>query len=898
MIKRLLVLALVFVSITAFGQTGTVTGKLVDSETGEGLLGANVVIEGTTIGAIVDLNGAFTISGAPSGNQTLDISYIGYETRKVEVNVPNGGTVNTGTLKLNSAAVGLSEVQVIASVAIDRKTPVAVSTIKSKEIQEKVGNQEFPEMLRNTPSIYVTKQGGGFGDSRINVRGFDQRNVAVMINGIPVNDMENGAVYWSNWAGLADVTSSMQVQRGLGASKLAVPSVGGSINIITNAAEMDKGGSVSASFGNDGYQKYGLMYSTGLMDNGLALTVQGTHTRGNGYVDGTMFRGYSYFLSLAKVFNDQHSIHFTAFGAPQRHNQRQDAQSYTTFEQYGIKYNANWGYLDGEEFAMEDNFYHKPQISLNHYWNINNDTELSTSVYASFGRGGGSGDRGSINRTRYRALPKTQDGLLRFDDIKAWNSGQTVADFGADNTTWLGPNEDPNYDGQFAGEYVLGWSGPGQGIVKRASMNEHNWFGVISNLSKKINDNWSFVGGVDFRYYKGLHYTRVQDLLGLAALYDDNDVNNVNHYVTEEGRDDNNIIAYNNDGLVNWLGLYTQIEYTNDKVSAFVSLSGSNQGFKRIDYFNYLDSDPEQETDWQNFLGGTIKAGVNYLINDHHNVYVNGGYFSRQPIFDNVFVNFVNDINEDAENQTVNAIEVGYGYRSGILAANLNLYRTSWGNRQFTLSRIDADNNGDNNDRAIFDDVAQLHQGIEFDFVLTPMKGLSINGMASFGDWVYSNDFNASQVFNDNNELLDNDVVLYTDGVKVADAAQVTFSLGANYEVIRGGKIYVNYFHADNVYAQFDLDNFQTPGNQVWELPSYGLMDAGFSYNFNINKLDFTWTLNVNNLLDEEYISEAFTNELTDDPNSIIPGTDNADVSNEVFFGWGRSWNTGIKMRF
>ena len=52
----------------------------------------------------------------------------------------------------------------------------------------------------------------GFGDSKINVRGFEQNNIAVMINGVPVNDMETGWVYWSNWSGLADVTNKMQVQ--------------------------------------------------------------------------------------------------------------------------------------------------------------------------------------------------------------------------------------------------------------------------------------------------------------------------------------------------------------------------------------------------------------------------------------------------------------------------------------------------------------------------------------------------------------------------------------------------------------------------------------------------------------------------------------------------------------
>ena len=91
----------------------------------------------------------------------------------------------------------------VADIAKDRKTPVAVSTIKEAQIVERLGNQEFPEILKSTPSIYSAKGGGGFGDGRLNIRGFDTNNTAVMINGVPVNDMEGGTVYWSNWAGLS-----------------------------------------------------------------------------------------------------------------------------------------------------------------------------------------------------------------------------------------------------------------------------------------------------------------------------------------------------------------------------------------------------------------------------------------------------------------------------------------------------------------------------------------------------------------------------------------------------------------------------------------------------------------------------------------------------------------------
>ena len=248
--KQILSLCLSFIAVAAFSQT-QVSGTVIDSELDSPLPGATVVIKGSSTGISTDFNGNFTLKSADDG--VLIVSYVGYET--LEVAFTPGQ--NLGILSLQPSSELLEGVMVIASVAIDRKTPVAVSTIKATQIETKLGTQEFPEILKSTPGVYATKSGGGFGDGRLNLRGFNSENVAVMINGVPVNDMENGRVYWSNWAGLSDVTSSMQVQRGLGASNLAVPSIGGTVNILSKTIDVESGGSITTSIGNDGYLKYG-----------------------------------------------------------------------------------------------------------------------------------------------------------------------------------------------------------------------------------------------------------------------------------------------------------------------------------------------------------------------------------------------------------------------------------------------------------------------------------------------------------------------------------------------------------------------------------------------------------------------------------------------------------------
>ena len=230
----------------------------------------------------------------------------------------------------------IDEIVLVGTVDIakDRKTPVAVSTIKENAIVEKLGNQEFPEMLNTTPSVYATKAGGGFGDSKINMRGFTSENIAVMVNGMPVNDMENGKVYWSNWSGISDVTSAMQVQRGLGASKLAIASVGGTINIVTRAADKKKQGTLSIGLANDGYHKAVFSYNTGKSEKGWSSSFLLSRTSGAMYADGTNFEAYNYYFALGFQPNKQHDLQFTFTGAPQWHHQRGSTSTIADYIKY------------------------------------------------------------------------------------------------------------------------------------------------------------------------------------------------------------------------------------------------------------------------------------------------------------------------------------------------------------------------------------------------------------------------------------------------------------------------------------------------------------------------------------------------------------------------------------
>ncbi len=840
--RKSITLTIVFMFLATIGMMAqnVITGVVVDDASGESLPGASVVVKGTTQGTITGVDGSFKLT-VESTNLTITVSYVGYLAKDIAIN----GQTDLGKIKLKSDAVGLEEVNVIASVAVDRKTPVAVSKVDPVVIEEKLGTMEFPQILKSTPSVYATRQGGGYGDSRINLRGFDSRNIAVMINGVPVNDMENGWVYWSNWAGLADVTRSMQVQRGLGASRVALPSVGGTINVLTKTTDMKKGGSVYTSIGNDAYNKTALTLSTGKMENGLAVTGSFSHTKGDGYVNGTQFEAWSYFFNASKRLNTKHMLSFTIFGAPQWHGQRSSALKLADYynSPEGIKYNADWGYKDGQVYYLRKNFYHKPQAILNHYWNLTDNTTLSTAYYASWGTGGGTGPYGNYSKFDYR-----REGQIDFDRIVDENIARGAL---------------------------------GSDAIMRASRNDHRWYGVLSNLRHEM-DNLTVSTGLDVRYYKGEHFREVTDLLGGQYYVDNGDKNEPNKIVKEGDK-----IAYHNDGLVFWTGTYGQVEYNVNKLSTFVAGTFSEVFYKRVDYFNYAPD--ENSTAWVPFIAYSGKGGANYNLTDNHNIFFNAGYIARQPDFRSVFLNYKNDVNPNAKDEKILSFELGYGLRTGALKMNVNLFNTEWKDKTFIKSFRQPDGSYYT---ANIEGVNALHRGVEMDFRYQPVKSFYMTGMVSVGDYRWKNNLE-NIILTDENQNEVGTVNLYIKDVPVGDAAQTTAAVGLNYYILKDLKIGADWNYFDRYYAKFDptqggYDQPADDGSNIepWKVPSYNLLDLNLKYKFKMGGFNTTLTAKINNLFDTEYVSDA------------IDGSSHNWDTATGYMGFGRTWSVALKVKF
>lgn len=922
-----------------------ITGKVTDASTGGPLPGASVYLDGNSSGVSTGPDGRFTLNASASG--TVVVSFVGYEKAMLTAKA------DMGTIALEPTALGLGAASIIANVvdvAIARETPVAVSTISPSEIALKTGNQEFPEIMNRTPGVYATKQGGGYGDSRISLRGFDQRNTSFLINGQPVNDMENGWVYWSNWQGLTDVASGIQIQRGLGASRLAVPSVGGTVSIFTKAAQMEQGGSVSETIGNDGYAKTSVSYSTGKNDNGWASSFLLSKWAGDGYVYNTAGEGWTYFGAIGyEPEGSKHAMNLSLLGAGQWHHQRDvwvSIRDYEYFGEEGIdqRWNSNGGTLNGEEFNMRRNFYNKPLATFNWDWQITENLALNTSVYGSAGRGGGTGPRGR----NYDVLPYQQD-LYSFlyenmTDVYATDSlgeyilddegnqiviGETIDEeenalhqsyrnddntlnYDAivdDNQSGALPHDgsvNSNYEGALIGSNSYSDSTIYRsGMIRRASMNSHDWVGAISNL-EYTKDNLRASVGIDLRNYKGYHYRALNNLMGFDAYYSGGNRNASGGMIidgesTIEASPFNDTglngpkIDYYNVGIVKWAGLNGLVEYNNqDNLTAVVQAGLSNQSYQRVDYF---DQPGNAVSDVANMPGGYVKAGANYNIDEQMNVFVNAGMISRQPNYDAVFPSYANNINDELENEEITSLELGYGYRAESFDVNINAYATTWGNRFFTTG-VPLSNGNDGT--AQFSGINVQHNGVEVEANYYPLDGLKLSGMLSLGDWRYTTNFEA-EIFDENQVATGETATLYTEGAKVGDAAQTVANFGADYRINSMFSMDLGARYVDGLYADYNAisGNFLSPDNLgALQLPSYSLVDLGATARFEVFGTNGSFRVNVNNLFDTVYIAESNTNIHATEDATEDQLWNGIDKSNFVWFGFGRTWNASLKFNF
>ena len=891
-------------------------GVILDTDS-KPLEGANVVVVGTTYGAVSDENGIAHID-IPAGTYDVEASFIGYSS--VTKSVVVGDKMATYEFVLSQNFVALSDVEVLASRASE-KTPVAFTNVTKEEFETRLGSQDIPMILNTTPSVYATQQGGGAGDARINIRGFNQRNIAVMINGVPQNDMENGWVYWSNWDGVGDTAASIQVQRGLSAVNLATPSIGGTMNIITDPTSFEKGGKFKQEAGENGFLKTTFNYNTGLLlDDKLALSGTIVRKTGDGIIDGTWTDAWAYYLGASYAVSDKQRFELYAIGAPQRHGQNLYKQNIATYsqelagdidgydtdafaegnkfeteagrffnqnvapidpsytgKQYWYMYGANTTNRYSSNFLNErENFFHKPLVNLNHFLELNDKTRLSSVFYWSGGSGGGTGTYGSVSR-----MPAVEGERWYASSPWTWDWNAEIAQ-----------NSD-NIDENFSTS-----ENRSTGIL-RNSINRQDTYGLISKLNYVVNPELELQFGLDWRTAGIEHAREVRDLLGGDYYVDYADDNFEEGKVVRLG----DIIAYHNETTVDWIGGFAQFNYNTDKMNLYGMGGVSSIEYSYQDWFTVeqelVKADPIQTYQ--------LKGGVMYDVNSDMNVFFNTGLVEKAPILDNV-IDYSGNVASDPDNEKFLHNEFGVNYRLGKLGINASAYMTDWQDRNLTKSVSTGQGSSGDTDIIFLRGVNQKHSGVEIETNYMVNDMLDLMFVASFGNWKFDGD--AEGTYQENEYNSEGQVVGFStteyayalDGLYVGDMPQTAYVLGVTLKPVKGLMVQAIHKTYDKNYSdwspgarEYDGTDDDADRSQVWEAPGYSKLDLHMSYKLpQVKGLDMTLNGHIFNVLDEVFVQDAVDNSRYNSYGSKEHLAHNA----EVFLGTPRYANIGLTINF
>ena len=945
--------ALAFVcSNSSLAQTALVRGAVTDATTGEPLIQAAIMYgsDGSNKGTLTDFDGNYSVELAP-GEYTLKISYVGYEAAEKTVSVYAGATL---VVNFKMKTILLQEAEVVSDIAIERETPVAFSNIKPLQIQEELGSQPIPMILNSTPGVYATQAGSDDNGPSISIRGFKQRNVSVLIDGIPVNDMENGGVYWNNWFGLDLVTQTMQVQRGLGASKLALPAIGGTVNIVTLGIENKKKTSVKQELGSFGMTRTTIGHTSGRLPGGWGYTVSGSFKNGGGFPDQSYTNSFFYYAKVQKELGN-HIISFSATGSPSKNSARGYQQRIATHSKdfarslfngtdedyarmigYSQAYDAiyNDGTLSMEEEAaafaeLNEQYGYDPESgaaqfedemtatnfidttgiiemgpNYNVHWGELNDEVLYErqnqyhKPLMSLRHSARLSPKLYIVNTLYAS--QGHGGGTRLEN--ALGSGDYTPDGQVDfqgfyetNTVGglFGPPIDPAYsDSLLKSSRIL-----------RKLYNNHYWYGALSTFRYEHNERLKVSGGLDFRTYQGEHYSTVFDLLGGDYFVDNNDPNDSEPMHTE-----GDTISYHNDAFVKWGGVFGLVEYKGPWYNMFLNLSYVQQSYNRVDYFQV---EGEQESGWKTIPGYTIKAGGNVNANEWTDVFVNLGHLNRTPVFSNV-IDYSNDFVVGTENEIINSIEMGVKWSKHPWSMNFNCYYTDWQNRPLqSLLRYETVEG--EIVRANINSMSALHKGAEWDFAYQVNREITIEGFASYGDWRWTSSEDSLQLIDDETlqPYVDYDgnpatVSYNAEGVSVGDAPQTQVGIAMRYKK-KGLYIKPRYTFFDRFYADFDPFslNGDNEGRQSWKMPAYGLLDLHMGYTLDLESSQMDFRFSVFNLLNKVYLINAQNNDpygewYFNNPNRTYAFTENNfdAASASVYMGYGLRTNFSVRVRF
>lgn len=775
--KTITLLVLLFIVYQGFSQNATLSGTILDEKNMEPVKGATVEIESTDHQTTTNSEGKFKIE-TTALQGVLVIKFSEYRTKTIPFELQEEESQNFGEIFL---AYGGTESE-------SKEMPVV--TLSESEISGE-GEQMISGLLNSSEDVFVSTSAYKFGIARFKMRGYDSKYSEIFMNGIPMNDVESGWPVWSDWGGLNDVTRDKEIIYGFGPGDFSLPRIGGVTNIVTRARKQYPGFKGSYAAANRNYNNRTMgTYSTGLLENNWAFTVSGSHRWAQeGYIPGTFYNAYAYFLAAEKKINDNHSVALTAFGAPRRRGKRGGAPQ-IAYDAAGTNYyNPYWGYQEGEKRNSRISHMHKPNILLNHYWDVNDKINVNSGFSFAFGSRGEEKlswyDSNDPRPVYYRNLPETVDGEWEMEQLD-WDYFYNA------NQRNLYTIENPsNIDGD---SY--------EGLLSKYFMEDYitdrTQFTFTSTLDYKMNENLEITSNLTYVNYTGRHYKEMVDLLGgeywvdidkfaergdLSWDYNElenikqNDLNNYNRVVKEGDK-----FGFDYDANISELKFWSTAYFKYNKFDYYVGLGLSGTQFYRTGYMKNGKFPEESygDSEKQNFLNYRFHAGGTYKITGRHIVKGNIGYATQAPYFRESYVSprTRDHIVKGLTSEEILSGDLDYVIRTPYLQGRASLYYTQIKDQTDIMSFYHDINRTFVN--YVMTGIDKTYQGAEIGLEGKITSNFSIVGVAALGQYKYSSRPEVS-VVKDNTSTVTENKTVYVKNFFVSGTPQTAGSFGLKY---------------------------------------------------------------------------------------------------------------------
>lgn len=773
-----------------------------------------------------------------------------------------------------------------------------------------------------------------FSAVRFRIRGYDADMFSTYMNGMPMENLDNGFTPFGLWGGLNDVIRNRDYSHGLRATPYGFGDMGGLNYLDTRASYQRNQTSINYAVSNRTYRhRMMVTHSTGLNKKGWAFSMSVSRRWAEeGFAEGTYYDGWSFFAGVDKRFNDKHLLSFVAFGTPTE-NGRQGSSVQEMRELSGTNfYNPFWGYQNGKKRNASVARSFQPFGILTHDWKISDKMSIMTAATLSHGKRSTTGldwyNSADPRPDYYRYLPSYQlDPNIRQETYDNMKNDINLRQINWDNlytANYTAFDVVNNVDG-IEGKTVAGRRA--RYILERRVINTTR-YGFNTTMNAAIKENISLTAGLSYQSQKNNYYRQVDDLLGADFYVDVNQFaerdfpanpsanqNNLNapNRILKEG----DKFGYNYDINIKRAAAFIQTVVKFRKIDFFLSAEHSYTRFWRYGYTRtgIFPENSFGKSSFNDFYNYSAKGGVTYKINGRNYIYANASYMTRAPFFENAYIaprtrDFTQD---ELKSERITSVEGGYIMNAPRLKLRANAYYTIIRNQLNVLTFYHDEYRNFVN--YAISGIGRVHTGIEFGAEAKVYKGLSVNAAAAVGRHIYNSRQKATVTVDNSATLVERNTTIYSDNFRVP-TPQAAYTVGLDYRSPKFWFVNVNVNFFDQMYMDFNpirrtesAISGVDPTTKLWsdiinqqKLPSQYTVDAFAGYSWMMNRrfpsmkkrTFLLFNVGVNNLLNNKEIVSGGFEQLRFD----FSQKNTQKFPDRQFFAFGINFFASVGLRF